>query len=679
MKKFNFNPNVLTAGVALALGLGIATGVSASTSSGSASPSGGVQISNTATAEYSVDGVAQPTVTSNAVIVNVSEIGSFTLYGTQGTSSTDDKNESQAAVPGGTTTFTNKLTNTGNVTDTYTLNLTTNNDPNITTGNQDYTYTNPTTISYAIFDANGTPATTLAAGQAQQASTVSATNGTIKLLPGQYADLTYNVTSPTTATGGQSAVGTLTATSTYVGNKATSGTSATLINENQAIIKLPVFQIVKKATNTSIDLNAPNPSIEYTIVVKNDGSAPYAADATNVLIMDTIPAGLAISTGTITTTVTGGATAGTNSSTTSKIIFNGANIPVNGTVTIKFTATVTDKVALAAAGTVTNNADVYDKYDDRTPVDPNNPVSDIHDSTDTTTTDNPMVPNDPNSTDPNNPGTGGDVPAIVSFTDRNLTMTTNNTKELAPTGSATITHTITNKGNTAEGNTAGELVLTIAEGTPGGQVAPTGDITVTIKDSGGNTIATKTYPAGTTTIDFYDVSTGGIPVGGTAEVKYTESSTNNYDTNTQNPITSSDTTTFTLTPTGTAAPAPITNTDTFNVKDMDLVKTQALDANCDGTVDTGSSFGTTAITAEPTQCVIYRITATNNFTTKALTNVVISDEASNWSAKATYVAGSGKDSAGGTVTQPGSSVVSSSLSIPATGTGWLEFAIKINQ
>lgn len=99
MKKFNFNPNALTAGVALALGLGIATGVSASTSSGSASPSGGVQISNTAIAEYSVDGVAQPTVTSNAVIVNINEIGSFALYATQGSSPTDDKNENQAAVP----------------------------------------------------------------------------------------------------------------------------------------------------------------------------------------------------------------------------------------------------------------------------------------------------------------------------------------------------------------------------------------------------------------------------------------------------------------------------------------------------------------------------------------------------------------------------------------------------
>lgn len=66
-------------------------------------------------------------------------------------------------------------------------------------------------------------------------------------------------------------------------------------------------------------------------------------------------------------------------------------------------------------------------------------------------------------------------------------------------------------------------------------------------------------------------------------------------------------------------------------------------------------------------------------TTKALNNVVISDLASQWNAKATYVAGSGKDSASGSVTPPGTSVVSSTFSIPAKGTGWLQFAIKINQ
>lgn len=199
---------------------------------------------------------------------------------------------------------------------------------------------------------------------------------------------------------------------------------------------------------------------------------------------------------------------------------------------------------------------------------------------------------------------------------------------------------------------------------------------IVFNDNLGNVVATKTFPSGTTSIDLNSVSAGGIPVGGTATVTYTEVSTNNYDTTTRDPVVSSDKTTLTLTPTGTAAPKPITSTDMFNIKDMNLVKTQALDANCDGTE---VPVNTAAITAEPSQCVIYRITATNNFATKALTNVVISDAASNWSAKATYVAGSGKDSASGTVTPPGTSVVSSTLSIPPTSTAWLQFAIKINQ
>lgn len=51
--------------------------------------------------------------------------------------------------------------------------------------------------------------------------------------------------------------------------------------------------------------------------------------------------------------------------------------------------------------------------------------------------------------------------------------------------------------------------------------------------------------------------------------------------------------------------------------------------NCDGTADT--TFAKTAVTAKPSECVIHRITATNNFGAKQLTNVIISDAASNWS------------------------------------------------
>ena len=675
MKKFNFNPNALTAGVALALGLGIATGVSASTSSGSASPSGGVQISNTATAEYSVDGVAQPTVTSNAVIVNVSEIGSFTLYGTQGTSSTDDKNESQAAVPGGTTTFTNRLTNSGNVTDTYTLNLTTNDDANILTGNQDYFYTNPTTISYAIYNSNGAVATTLASGQAQS-GTVAATEGTIKLLPGQYATLTYNVTSPPTVIGGQSAVGTLTATSSYITSNPTAGATATLVNENQAIVKLPVFAITKTATSTNIDLNADNPSIDYSITVKNDGTATYAADAVGVLIQDKLPIGLTVSGGAsaITVSSTDGTTInGTTPTVTTStdgrqlIAINGVTLKVNETMTITFKAAI-DRTTVNKAG-VTNTAEVYDNYDN-TPVTPgDNPTADIKDSSGTSNPTDAKVPNDPTGT-----GAGGDTSTTINFSDRSLTLTGGTSAELPPKSTAagvTYTQTITNTGNNPE----------------------TG-LKVAITDTAGNNInvtnVVYTAPNGTRTTltaDANQVYTipGSLASGATGTISYTVVTTGAT-------IGTSETNTVRLIPasvTGTTTPIVPTVDNTTNVKGLALLKTQAIQKFCTGEVNSLTYTGTEkSLEAIPGDCIVYRIAATNTFTSQSLTNVTVNDDSVNWSSKkGTYQSGSiltGTNQATGSITSTPSgtpntgAVVANFPTIAAGNTGTLQFIVKIN-
>lgn len=660
MKKFNFNPNVLTAGVALALGVGIASGVSASTSSGSASPTGGVQISNTATASYSVDNVPQPTVTSNAVIVNVSEIGSFTLYATQGEFTTDDKNENQAAVPGGTTTFTNKLTNTGNVTDTYTLNLTTNNDPNITTGPQDYTYNNPTTITYAIYNADGTVATTLASGQAQT-GTVASTNGTIKLLPGQYADLTYNVTSPTTVTGGQSGVGTLTATSSYI--TTTGGATAKLINENQAIVKLPVFAITKTAASTNINLNTNTPTIDYTITVTNDGRATYAADAIGVLIQDNLPTGLSVVGGAsgITVSSSDGTTTNGLAPTVTilngrqLIAINGVDLKVNETMTITFKAAI-NRATINKAG-VTNTAAVYDNYDN-TPVIPGDtPTADIKDSSGTSNTADAKVPDDPMGT-----GTGGDTSTPINFSDRSLTFTGDDSAELPPTSTSTgvtYTQTITNTGNNSESG----LTFTISNPSATDNITPQN---VIYTPQGGTAVTLTPDANGVYTIP------GSLAAGATGTISYTVVTTGAT-------IGTSETNTITLIPadvTGTTTPTvtPVTNETT--VRGMTLVKEQALDATCDKTPDT--AFAQTPVTAQPGQCIVYKITATNTMTTKQLTNVVISDTASQWNTKATYVAGSILDSAGGTTVAPGATAQSSAFTLAPGANGYLQFVIKIN-
>ena len=663
MKKFNFNPNALTAGVALALGLGIATGVSASTSSGPASPSGGVQISNTATAEYSVDGVAQPTVTSNAVIVNISEIGSFALYATQGSSTTDDKNESQAAVPGGTTTFTNRLTNTGNVTDTYTLNLTTNNDASIATGNQDYQFTSPTAITYVIKNADGSTPTAaqLAAGQAQTG--IVASGSSISLLPGQYADLTYNVTSPTTVTGGQSGVGTLTATSSFI--TTTGGATATLVNENQAIVKLPVFAITKTAANTNINLNTSNPTVEYTITVKNDGNAPYAADAEGVLIQDKLPTGLAVVgdangitvSSSDATTIDGRIPTVTIVGGRQLIAINSVALKVNETMTIKFTASI-NRATVNKAG-VTNTAEVYNNYD-ATPVMPgDDPGAHIKDSSGTSNTAAAKVLDDH---DPMGTGTGGDTSTTINFSYRSLTFTGDASAELPPTSTptgVTYTQTITNAGNNPETG----LTFTISNPSATDNITPQN---VTYTPPGGTAVPLTLDAIGVYTIP------GSLASGASGTISYTVVTTGAT-------IGTSETNTITLIPadvTGTTTPTvtPVTNETT--VRGMTLVKEQALDATCDKTPDT--AFAQTPVTATPGQCIVYKITATNTMTTKQLTNVVISDTASQWNTKATYVAGSIFDSAGGTTVAPGATAQSSALSLAPGANGYLQFVVKIN-
>ena len=83
-----------------------------------------------------------------------------------------------------------------------------------------------------------------------------------------------------------------------------------------------------------------------------------------------------------------------------------------------------------------------------------------------------------------------------------------------------------------------------------------------------------------------------------------------------------DTTTITATYNGGASTTSATDITTVIAGVLNLVKDQALDANCDGVPDTAYSNGT--ITAKPGQCVRYRITATNNGTAN-VTSVVISD------------------------------------------------------
>ncbi|WP_289115590.1 hypothetical protein [uncultured Psychrobacter sp.] len=697
MKSNTFNYSLLAVGVAAVMG--VSTGANAATPA-AAVTAGAAPINNVATASYSIAGVSQPSVTSNTVTVNVSETANFALTSTVDDGSIgDDTAINQTATPGGTTTFTHNLTNTGNVTDTYTIN-TTGNDSSLVTATPDYPLgTAP--VTFTIVQADGTALTDAqVTALGTQAQTGTLTNGgTIRLQPGTRANLSYEAATPDNRNGNDKGVGTLTATSTFF--TANNAPGATLVNENQTIVRLPTFKIVKTATST-VDLTVANPQIAYSIVVTN-ATTDYSAAATDIVIRDVLPVGLSLPNGTASdVTVTGGAGTATISTVGTRQAINVAvaNLAVGASRTITFTVNVDRDEFTSANSSVTNNAEVYDKFVGPVSPLPANPVLgtdyDILDSTDSTI----GVTRIPDDAGEGN-GAGIDSPGVTSFTRRAVVVSNPTTREVPPaSGTASqATHStlITNSGQDGEGTNANPLTFTIADGGNNGAVRPvTGPVSATYTPPGNGAPVTitlqptvadgNTYTLNGTTLPTAQFPNGIAP-GGTLAINYNVSSGNVAAPATvadAAAVGSTETSVVTLTPAGINAPAATTVTDTTNVRGLTLVKSQALDETCSGTV-AASTFVQTVVEAKPDQCVIYRIQATNTssaalgFNLNALT---ISDLLSNFSAGADLVAGSPATSAtasstAGIASTTSTAVLGTNYTLVPQGVGTLTFKIKI--
>ncbi|MGP5406237.1 beta strand repeat-containing protein [Psychrobacter celer] len=697
MKSTTFNYSLLAVGVAAVMG--VSTGANAATPA-NAVTAGAAPINNVATASYSIAGVSQPSVTSNTVTVNVSETANFELTSTVDDGSIgDDIAINQTATPGGTTTFTHNLTNTGNVTDTYTIN-TTGNDSSLVTAAPDYPLgTAP--VTFTIVQANGTPLTDAQINALNgQAQTGTLTNGgTIRLQPGTRANLSYEAVTPDNRNGNDKGVGTLTATSTFF--TANNAPGATLVNENQTIVRLPTFKIVKTATST-VDLTVANPQIAYSIVVTN-ATTDYSAAATDIVIRDVLPVGLSLPNGTASdVTVTGGAGTATISTVGTRQAINVAvaNLAVGASRTITFTVNVDRDQFTSANSSVTNNAEVYDKFVGPVSPLPTNPVLgtdyDILDSTDSTI----GVTRVPDDAGEGN-GAGTDSPGVTNFTRRAVVVSNPTTREIPPaSGTASqATHStlITNSGQDGEGTNANPLTFTIADGGNNGAVRPvTGPVSATYTPPGNGAPVTITLqPTGagdnTYTLDGTTLPTAqfpnGIAPGGTLAINYNVSSGNVAAPATvadAAAVGSTETSVVTLTPAGINAPAATTVTDTTNVRGLTLVKSQALDATCSGTV-AASTFVQDVVEAKPDQCVIYRIQATNTSSAALgfnLNDLTISDLLSNFSAGADLVAGSPATSAtasstAGIASTTSTAVLGTNYTLVPQGVGTLTFKIKI--
>lgn len=196
---------------------------------------------------------------------------------------------------------------------------------------------------------------------------------------------------------------------------------------------------------------------------------------------------------------------------------------------------------------------------------------------------------------------------------RSVSLTPNGTGQTYPGGSFVYTHTLTNNGNVAEGTTNSTLTPAL------------------VNDGSGWTATLYIDSNSNGVLDAADVLVSGslnavLPTGlakGQAVTLFNRViAPSGAVPGTVN------TTTITVTTVNgtytTTAPAPTVATDSTTViaGNLTLVKTQALDAACDGTAD--GVYSQAGLNARPGECVLYRITVTNVGAANA-TNVVVSD------------------------------------------------------
>lgn len=315
MQKFLPRLNQLAASIALAAG-----GVALMPTAQAAAPTAGSNISNIATASYTDGNGASKTVTSNEVKTIVLQVSSFTLVA--------DRNAT--INPNGTATLSHTLTNTGNGTDTFTLNVS-------QLGGDDFDLNN--VHIYLDSNQDGVP---------DNNTDIT----TVTLTANQSVGIIVVSTVPMTQTNGQAQY-TLNATAGF-------DPSVTRFNTDTVTVSAGAsMQIQKSASVASV---APNGDITYTLTYKNTGNGAAAF----VTIQDTLPntvtynagSGLWSGSSTALTDATGSDPAGIDyryDSGSKTVYVSLTNVPANSTGTVKFTV----KANAGNNSTVNNTASIF--------------------------------------------------------------------------------------------------------------------------------------------------------------------------------------------------------------------------------------------------------------------------------------------------------------------------------
>lgn len=237
--------------------------------------------------------------------------------------------------------------------------------------------------------------------------------------------------------------------------------------------------------------------------------------------------------------------------------------------------------------------------------------------------------------------------AVVIGTVRSLAITPNNSGQVTPGGTVVYMHTLTNTGNVLEGDTV------LSTGAIAATDSASGFSSVVYWDRNNDGVLDASDPVVTDLSQLTGGTNGantapGLAPGKTARLFVKTSAPAGATSGAAN-VTSLAVTLAGVNG-GAAAPASITATDTSTVivSQLTLVKTQALDANCDGIADTAYSPVAIVSGAAPGGCLRYEITATN-VGPVAVTSVVVSDATP---AYTTYSAVVPASATAGTVTAP---------------------------
>jgi len=681
MKMNTFKYSVLTAGIVAAM--------SVTSVANSATPTGGTSgtfdVENKATATYTVAGNStQQNAESNKVTVNVSETGSFSLIATVADSTPNDNFNHDTINPQASSTvdFTHKLTNNGNVSDTYTVNV-------VNATDDDFDYSLPsTTITYQKKDAGGV----------NIGSPMTITNGsTINLAPNQYADITIKALTTVERINNKTGALTVTATSAYLKGKNTGTPAAySASNIDHATTATPLYAITKSAEtnlgNKTFDTNNANAYVDYTITIKNEGTAIGTA----VNIIDTLPTGLIAIQSTAPnykapTVVATGDSAPKNAviSTNGKeVTVTAQDIKINETITVTFRAKK-DTTTPATGTNITNYAVVKDSTKDNGTFDL---VDSSGDAADKSVSEKTYE--DTTATNYKGKDSNSNATITTSSQTRNLTIKSNTLdKEVALISqNNTYIYTITNKGtDIVEAASVGKVYFTVAPTTNDANITINeAEVFVDANDNGsydsGETLLTKTAngydlnEAATTGLAPDDFVKIGVKVNTNGSGSNLAGGTNNID--------DSETMAITVLPqgpvAGTPAPANASVSSTTTMKGVNLLKYQAVAAcKADLTTLSWTNDSISGGEAKPGNCVYYKITAENTFTdaTKVISGLAVTDtlETPKIIYEGDFTSETSGSSLAAKATYSNSDLVATFDSLAASEIGTIYFSAKISQ